>query len=161
MIRNAIFSDDKVYRYQLNRIWWPDKKYVMCIGLNPSTAAEDKDDPTIRQLIRALTHLGYGGLYMVNLYALVSSKPEKLFDVSDPVGDNDVWIANAAMQCQDIIFAWGSFKGIEYRSKKMIERFHDGLCFGKNSDGTPWHPLSLMYKGIHNQDLKLSRYARI
>lgn len=84
--KGALFSKCELYRYQLWRIWEPKEKIAMCIGLNPSTANWEKDDPTIKKLREVLKHNGYGGFYMTNLYALVSSKPDKLFATPDSSG---------------------------------------------------------------------------
>ena len=51
MNKGAKLSDDKLYRYSLWRIWDDKKPYVLFIGLNPSTADETEDDPTIRRCI--------------------------------------------------------------------------------------------------------------
>ena len=50
----AEFSECRTWRYVLWRRWgWHGfAKQVMFIGLNPSTADETDDDPTIRRCIR-------------------------------------------------------------------------------------------------------------
>lgn len=159
MKAGADFSSCGKYRYALWRIWDDSKKVAMCIGLNPSTANGTKDDPTIRLLTAHLTDLGYGGFRMVNLYALVSPKPQALFDSPDPLGRNDDWLAIQAHLSQEIIFCWGSFKGIEIRVKKMKAMFPDALCFGKAKNGAPLHPMAMMYAGVKRGEAKLSRYA--
>lgn len=159
MTRTALFSDDGKYRYQLLRQWNEQQKMVMCIGLNPSRAGSEKDDPTISLLTRVLEYQGYGGFIMTNLYAYITPYPKELFNVSDAIGDNDQHIAAVALSTQAQIFCWGNFKGIDYRSKRMKELFPDALCFGKTPTGSPWHPLALMYKGIKKEDVTLQRYA--
>lgn len=158
MEKGAFFSDKGQYRYQLWRIWDDTKKVAMCIGLNPSTANADQDDATIRWLISSLKHLGYGGLRMVNLYGLITPKPAVLFAHPDPVGANPTYIAGAALASQEIIFCWGAFKSIEYRAKKMSELFPDAMCFGKNKNGSPWHPLAMFRKGMTPKDVTLIFY---
>lgn len=158
MIRSAIFSPDGLYRYQLSRIWDESKRLAMCIGLNPSKANGEKDDPTIRLLTRVLQYQGYGGFIMVNLYAWITPHPKELFSVANSLGDNDQHIAAAALSTQDQIFCWGNFKGIDYRAKKMMQQFPDALCFGKTSTGSPWHPLALMYKGVKTDEVTLTKY---
>jgi hypothetical protein len=115
----------------------------MCIGLNPSTANSEDDDTTITNLTKLLSASGYGGFYMCNLFALVSSNPKDLQACPDPVKDNDEhldYIGNSI--ADDVIFCWGNFKQAEYRAKKVIKRFPDALCLGKNPNGTPMHPLA-------------------
>lgn len=158
MDKGAFFSDDQQYRYQLWRIWDGNLKTVMCVGLNPSTANAEKNDTTINWLVNSLTHLGYGGLRMVNLYGLITPKPKVLFAHQDPMGANKTYIAGAALASQEIVFCWGNFKGTEYHAKKMSELFPDALCFGKNKNGTPWHPLAMFRKGLTTKDAKLIFY---
>lgn len=143
MKRAAIFSQCRNYRYTLCRIWDESKTIVMCVGLNPSTANAESDDPTIRSLIRILTNLGFGGLQMVNLFALISPDPTALRTCPDPVKDNDKYIINISNQCEVIVFCWGNFKQAEYRATKLKQWFPSAMCFGKNSSGTPKHPLYL------------------
>ena len=74
----AIFSH---YRYQLWRIWKPEKPLVMFIGLNPSIGNEEKDDQTLRilrEFLEPWENGKYGGFYIGNLFAFVASKPTYL-----------------------------------------------------------------------------------
>lgn len=164
MLQISNFSECGKYRYKLTRVWDEIKPIALCIGLNPSKAGKLKkdgteyDDPTIRRLIDVLGELGFGGLYMMNLYALVSPKPSKLFEVPDNLGSNDQWLITSAYGAQEIIFCWGAFKRIEHRVKKVREMFPSAKCFGKNKDGSPWHPLALMYGGVKSSDVKLIKF---
>jgi len=158
MKKSAEFSRCGNYRYLLWREWDKEKPIAMCIGLNPSTANSENNDATISRLIRDLAQLGFGSFYMCNLYALISSKPAKLFQVADPLGKNDEWLIRTSKIANEIIFCWGSFKNIDYRARKVSEMFPDGKCFGKNKDGKPMHPLALMYGGVKKEDIKLYSY---
>ncbi len=160
MIRTAEFSEDKQYRYQLSRIWdeTGEKKIAMCIGLNPANAGAAIDDNTIRILIGSLRHLDYGGLKMVNLYALITPKPAELFNHPNNLGANDGWIQTTAYQCQEIIFCWGAFKNAVHRAKNVMAMFPDAKCFGKNNDGSPWHPRAMTYAGIKYDQARLMKF---
>lgn len=158
MIQSADFSTCGKYRYLLTRIWDEAGPMAMCIGLNPSNANAEKNDPTIRLLIDRLDYLGYGGLRMVNLYAYISSKPKALFEVPDALGDNDLWISNAAANVGDVIFCWGDFKNISFRAKQMINQFPDAYCFGKSKSGAPIHPMALMYGGVKRNETSLTKF---
>lgn len=138
--KNAVFSECRIYRYALWRIWNVDLPKVMFIGLNPSTANEDTDDPTIRRVIRFAKDWGYGGVYMTNLFAIVSPYPEVLKTCEDPLGDNNDWLTTISGMCKDIIFAWGNFD-VFGRDKEIIAMFPEAFCLGKNKNGTPKHPL--------------------
>lgn len=137
----AIFSEDRKYRYVLWRIWNDMRPKVMFIGLNPSTANENSDDPTIRRIKSISNSLGYGGFYMLNLFAWVTAYPDELKKVADPLGDNDMALKLAADKCQSIIFCWGNFKEAQERALQVEMMFPKSLCLLKNKDGSPRHPL--------------------
>ena len=136
----AEFSEDRKYRYTLWRIWDNNKPMVMFIGLNPSTANETTNDPTICRVIKFAFDWGFGGVYMTNLFAYVTPYPEKLKECNDPLADNDSWLEKTAHKCKKIIFAWGSFKEAAERSKEVMQMF-DGYALIINKDGSPRHPL--------------------
>lgn len=144
---NAIFSDCRKYRYSLYRstgLFAPD---VMFIGLNPSTANETKNDPTIRRVVQIATNLGYGGVYMMNLFPLVSPYPSDLLDFYDtPLHDielsnNDKYLKETRLKCAHVIFAWGAFKQAKQRSEEVKKMFPEALALFVNKDGSPKHPL--------------------
>ena len=105
----ALFSPCRKYRYTLWRIWAPDKPYACFLGLNPSTADETADDPTVRRCIDYSKRWGMGSLLMLNIFAYRSTDPEKMKAVADPVGpDNDRWIKEIAGNAGIVIAAWGN-----------------------------------------------------
>lgn len=75
---NAFFSSDRKHRIWLCRIWDSTKPRIMFIGLNPSTANETSNDPTIRRVKSMANSWGYGGVYMMNLFTFISTDPKKL-----------------------------------------------------------------------------------
>lgn len=140
--KDALFSECGKYRYYLSRVWDEALPFAMCIGLNPSTADRVDDDTTITNLSNLLAGYGYGGFYMTNLFAFVSSEPDDLRSCPNPIQDNDHHLEAIRKSCKDVIFCWGAFKQAEYRSKKVIKMFPGALCFGKNPQGKPFHPLA-------------------
>lgn len=83
---------------------------------------------------------------MMNCWAYITSKPEllKINPMSDEWNNNLITVT--ASKCKDVIFAWGTFKIIKElgRDKELIEMFPNAKCFGKNADGSPFHPLAMM-----------------
>lgn len=142
MTKGATFSECKQYRYLLYRIWNTKLPVLVCIGLNPSTANEEKNDQTINKLIRIVQNAGYGGFYMMNLFGLISRNPDDLRAHPDPVGANDKYLQHYT-QGQTVVFCWGNFKQAEYRAKKIKQMFPGAKCFGTNANGSPKHPLFL------------------
>lgn len=145
IVSSAKFSDCGKYRYWLRRAWDGRLPDALCIGLNPSTANATDNDATIRILISCLKKLGYGGFYMMNLFAIISSKPEILLTCEDPLGENDFHLNDVSLVCKDVIVCWGAFKQAEARIKEVLPKFPDALCFGFNKNGTPFHPRALNY----------------
>jgi hypothetical protein len=137
-ISGAEFSPCGNYRYALWRIWDTTKPKVMFIGLNPSTANEFRDDPTIRRVKAMAKNWGFGGVYMMNLFAWVTAYPN---ECPDPVNGNDAWLSKIATKCSDVIFAWGNFKEAQERAKKVIEIFPQAKALHINKNGSPKHPL--------------------
>lgn len=146
----AEFSKCGKYRYKLWRIWDETLPKAMCIGLNPSTANADDNDQTINYLIKMLSKLGYGGFYMMNLFAWISSKPEDLLICENPLGENENKLKEVEKICNDVIICWGSFKQAENRIKEVLPKYPNAKCFGVNKNKTPLHPLALMYNGTSN-----------
>lgn len=137
----AHFSSCRKYRYALYRIWDDSKPLVMFIGLNPSTANENEDDPTIRRVKRFARDWGFGGVYMMNLFAYITPYPDKLILYADPIGNNDAWLKEVSEKCGAVVFAWGSFKQATERAKDVSKLFTNAMALRINKDGTPAHPL--------------------
>lgn len=140
----AEFSPDRIYRYALWRRWDPDAPYALFIGLNPSTADERENDPTIRRCIRFASDWGYGAIYMANLFALRATDPEVMKVHQEPVGiDNNVWLQDLARDAGVIICAWGTHGTHKGRDKQVITLLaaHELKCLGTTKHDHPRHPL--------------------
>mgnify|MGYP000880158315 CR=1 FL=1 len=81
----AGFSPDREFRYTLTRRW-DDRLLVNFLMLNPSTADENIEDPTIRRCMGFARDWGYGGLMVTNIFAYRSTDPKALYKVPDPTG---------------------------------------------------------------------------
>lgn len=154
----AEFSNCGKYRYSLWRIWDFSKPKAMCIGLNPSKANADKNDNTINLLIHMLRLLDYGGFYMTNLFAFISSNPDDLLTCDDPMGENEWKLREIHAKCDVVITCWGDFKQAEKRRQEVMAQYPNTLCFGINKNGTPFHPRAMNYKGLINSPM-LSKYS--
>jgi hypothetical protein len=146
--KSAILSGDRKYRYVLRRRWDLAKPNVMFIGLNPSTADENEDDPTIRRCIAFAKSWGFGGLVMVNLFAWRSTMPLGLWDTPDPIGpDNAIHLIDGKYSSSLHIAAWGDGKLVNKLDPERVAAVRallDDLYYLKlNKDGTPGHPLYL------------------
>ena len=146
ILKGAIFSDDHKYRYALWRVWNLHKPMLMLIGLNPSTAGELNDDPTItRSMVRA-NKTGYGGLLMGNLYAYVSTDPKILLGMGDFVGElTDYYLKRMIAMSRRQLCGWGSFPPVVKRAPIVLGMIAEPYCLGVNADGQPKHPLYIGY----------------
>lgn len=140
--KSAIFSEDRKYRYVLTRTWDKTKPKIAFCGLNPSTADEIDEDNTIGRVMNFASSNGFGGMYMLNLFAWVSRYPEELGTCGDPIADNDRYLKEYSTKVERIVFCWGAFK-VFGRDNKVIEMFPKAYCLGQNPDGSPKHPLYL------------------
>jgi hypothetical protein len=108
--RFAAISTCGRFRYALSRAWVPDPtRYVLFVGLNPSTADGMVEDPTIRRCIGFAKSWGFDGLWMGNLYAYRATDPRKLPAGSDGVGGDraDEWLRRMRAKSEMCVVAWG------------------------------------------------------
>lgn len=77
---DAIFSEDRMHRYVLIREWDLNKPSLMIISLNPSTANEKINDPTIRRCIGFAKQWEFGKLFVTNLFSFRATSPKDLFN---------------------------------------------------------------------------------
>ncbi len=144
MKTDAILSKNRKYRYVLSRIWDESKPTVMIIGLNPSTADETENDPTIIKCIDFAKSWGYGGVYMLNLFGFRATKPKDMFNTDEPIGqDNDKYIEEYSKICDKVICAWGNDGSYKNRSKDILSKIENTYYLKLNQTGEPAHPLYL------------------
>ena len=145
---DAIISPCKRYRYQLERCWHSRparNSTVAFIGLNPSTADANQDDPTIRKCMAYAKAWQFKKLIMVNLFAWRSTEPGELLLAKNPVGShNDEHLDEAVSSSALVVACWGEHGTIMGRSDALRARYQRRLmCLRTNLSGEPTHPLYL------------------
>ena len=150
MNKGAVFSLDRIYRYSLWRVWDEAKPIMMVVGLNGSTADENRNDPTITRLMWRAGTDDFGGLFMVNLHAYCSTNPSDLLNIIDPTGpDNDLHIRKLLEKLNGgkVICGWGTYGGyFQERVKAVVALLPSELyCWGMTKNGQPRHPLYVPY----------------
>lgn len=146
----AIYSDCERYRYALTREWDAQGKRVLFVMLNPSTATEVQNDPTVERCERRARTLGYGGFRVTNIFAWRDTDPKLMRAAADPIGpENDKAIHEGCLWADDVIAAWGTHgahlargadvEAILRASGKPL--YHLGL----SKAGHPKHPLYIAY----------------
>lgn len=144
MDRQTIFSPCRNYRYTLWREWARGDGYAVFIGLNPSTADETNDDPTIRRCVAFAKAWGYAGLCMTNLFAFRATQPKDMLRVTDPIGpDNDDHLQAVSIGAGVIVAAWGT-NGTHMERDVAVRRMLPDLHYlALTKAGHPGHPLYL------------------
>jgi hypothetical protein len=144
----ALFSPCRRWRYLLWRRWDRDKPVCVFVGLNPSTADETVDDPTVRRMKRYAADWGYGSLWVLNAYAFRATDPAKMkAQGSNAVGPrNNEYLRTAAQQADIVVAAWGVHCDDVRQSavQREVAAVHCDLhALGFTNNGRPRHPLYL------------------
>ena len=144
------------YRYILGT---RGQKPLICMGINPSTAAPDALDPTLQSVQRIALSNGYDSFLMFNVYAQRATRPEDMDRELNQVLHRanmaafEYILQNVAQGLRPAVWAaWGTI--IEkrpylpgcVRDMVALGRRYDArwLCAGtRSAKGHPHHPLYL------------------
>jgi len=146
----AVYSDCENYRYSLNRVWDGAGRHVHFVMLNPSTATEVQNDPTVERCERRARTLGYGSFTVTNIFAWRDTDPRGMKAAADPIGPhNDAAILAASETADTIIAAWGTH-GAHLGRGAVVEQLLRTLGkplhhLGLSKAGHPKHPLYIAY----------------
>ncbi len=146
----AVFSADRVYRYVLRRAVGLNPGRCLFIMLNPSTADESVNDPTVTRCIGFAQRWGYGILEVANIFALRSTDPRVLYIAPEPVGKlNDLWIMTLALQADRVVAGWGNHGKWKGRGAEVLGYLQDAgvkvKALGHTKNGEPKHPLYILH----------------
>lgn len=145
----AVFAEDRRHRLYLWRRWSQTRPWAMFIGLNPSSANEIKDDPTVRRCISFAARWGYGGMFMCNVFTLVSTDPKKLNEEEPLVRGAHLALMEIRKRCDMAVAAWGDLILKVRVGEERVERIKQDLsplhCLGLTLHNQPKHPLYMPY----------------
>ncbi|MEL6959679.1 MAG: DUF1643 domain-containing protein [Pseudomonadota bacterium] len=146
----AVYSDCERYRYSLTRVWDADGRRVNFVMLNPSTATEVQNDPTVERCERRARALGYGSFAVTNIFAWRDTDPRAMRRADDPVGDgNDAAILDCAAWADDVVAAWGTHGAYLDRGAAVQALLRSSarplFHLGLSQAGHPKHPLYIAY----------------
>jgi len=146
----AVYSGCERYRYLLTREWAPAQGRALFIMLNPSTATEVQNDPTVERCERRARTLGFGAFRVCNIFAFRATDPRVMRAAPDPVGpDNDAAILESLPWADRVICAWGTH-GAYLKRGAQVEAMlrasgHELFHLGLSKAGHPKHPLYIGY----------------
>ncbi|KAA2213909.1 DUF1643 domain-containing protein [Teichococcus oryzae] len=151
VVSRAVFSEDGRYRTFLERRWdgkpFGSPGFVAWIMMNPSTADERVDDPTVRRARDFTRRWGFGAMVVLNSFALRATRPAMLLEAEDPVGPgNDEAIREWSRQAERVIVAWGlPPRPLRWRGAALAALLREAgvkpLALKVTASGEPGHPL--------------------
>jgi len=149
---DAVMSADGRYR-QLMRRWLGDtfpERYIVFIGMNPSTADATVDDPTCAREWTFARREGFSGMIKCNVGDYRATDPKMLVQpgIVAVSPANIPAIRQAANGAGRVVLCHGKLnKALAPAGREIVDTLRaDGLdlwCFGTNADGSPKHPLYL------------------
>ncbi len=87
---------------------------------------------------------GYGGIIVVNLFALRSTDPNNLCTSDDPIGpENYHYIFQASWDVNLTIAAWGIRGKYLKQDEKVLAQLTNPHYLALTKNGSPHHPLFL------------------
>jgi len=151
----AVYSPCESYRYVLTRTWDASAPRALYVMLNPSTATEVQNDPTVERCERRSRALGFGGFRVTNIFAYRATDPKVMRAQTDPTGPaNDDAIGQSATDwirdgADRVICAWGTHGAHLDRGpavEALLRRTGRPLWnLGLTKAGHPKHPLYIAY----------------
>ncbi len=147
----AVYSECEHYRYQLTRTWDRAGEKALFVMLNPSTATEVQNDPTVERCERRARALGFGAFRVTNIFAWRDTDPKALRKAKAPVGpDNDRILTESCDWADRIIAGWGSHGDHLGRGAQVARLLRDTgrpvFHLGLTKAGHPRHPLYIAYR---------------
>jgi len=147
---NAYITPDEQHRLWLSRTWGPGARYLAILGMNPSTARPDMDDPTIRRDIGFAQRLGFDGLFKINYATYRATDPKKLRTLGAACvhPENVHILRKIGGRCFMVIIATGVVEpALRSYARSAIDTLREVKselwCFGFTKDGYPKHTLYL------------------
>ncbi|TKB45689.1 DUF1643 domain-containing protein [Thalassotalea mangrovi] len=145
----ANISDCGKYRYWLSRIWDESKPIGCFICINPSKATAIYSDQTMGNCNNLAAAWGWGGFYIVNLFAFMATDQSDLKKQRDKVGPlNNKAIKYICEKSDVLVLAWGN----EYKSRarEVLSLLVDKnlFCIQRNKGGGFLHPNRIKYENF-------------
>ena len=146
---SALYSPCETYRYALTRQWGGGGRLLFVL-LNPSTATEAQNDPTVERCERRARALGYGAFRVTNIFALRETNRHKMRAAPRPIGpENDATLLHAVAWADTIVAGWGAHGAHMDRGAQVAALLgQSGRAvhhLGLTKAGHPRHPLYIAY----------------
>jgi hypothetical protein len=128
----AIFSEDRKFRFLLNRTW-DENKPIVCFVMNkPSKANEVDNDRTINRVISFVKSWECGGFYVININPTYDNNDNELSQ--NVIDENKQYIKFAVENSEKIIYCYGSTIGLPDYISNMV---NTPYCLELSVNGCP------------------------
>ena len=141
------------YRYILGT---QGQKPLICIGINPSTAAPDNLDNTLKSVQRIALAGGYDSFIMFNVYAQRATDPDAMERTCNPLLHRENMAAfDYVLSLSESPAVWAAWGAIIEKRDYLLDCLRDMIAIGEkrgarwfsagpiSKKGHPHHPLYL------------------
>jgi hypothetical protein len=124
-----------------------DPGWLLYIGCNPSYGDALRNDTTLTLWNGITMRCGFARHLVANVHAHISSDPDDLRRVADPVGpENDRYLLEMIAISSKVVCCWGSI-GAGPRATRVERMIRDAgkvpYALAVTKDGVPRHPIRL------------------
>ena len=134
------------YRYILGT---RGKKPLICIGINPSTAAPDDLDPTLQSVQRIALANGYDSFLMFNVYAQRATRPDDMeMQCNRQLHEENRKAFRYLLSLSEEPAVWAAWGNIIMKRDYLMDCMRDFLADGK-AVGAKWYTAGPLLKSGH------------
>ena len=134
------------YRYILGT---RGKNPLICIGINPSTAAPDALDPTLQSVQRIALANGYDSFLMFNVYAQRATRPDDMEQQCNrQLHEENRKAFRYLLSLSDEPAVWAAWGNIIMKRSYLMDCMKDFLADGKAA-GAKWFTAGPLLKSGH------------
>ena len=147
------------YRYILGT---RGKKPLICIGINPSTAAPDALDPTLQSVERIALSNGYDSFLMFNVYAQRATRPDDMEKVCNPqLHEENRKAFRYLLSLSGQPAVWAAWGNIIMKRDYLMDCMRNFLADGE-AVGAKWYTAGPLLKSGHpHHPLYLKRDTKL
>lgn len=158
------------YRYILGT---QGQKPLICIGINPSTAAPDNLDNTLKSVQRIALAGGYDSFIMFNVYAQRATDPDAMERTCNPLLHRENMAAfDYVLSLSESPTVWAAWGAIIEKRGYLLDCLRDMIAIGEkrgarwfsagpiSKKGHPHHPLYLR-KDAPLEPFDIDAYCRL
>lgn len=165
-LKKYIVDEENDVRYVLGRY---EKNPMIVVGINPSTATDEKNDNTVTIIENIATKRGYDGFIMFNIYPVRATRIDDNFPEKPDeniVSKNVQYFSERINKSDKILAVWGTHilerdffvELLEIFNNAVKEAGAEWICLEKTKYGHPHHPTRLSYDKMTFESFDMDSY---